>query len=78
MCENLERETDLNSLRSNGRHSVAAPLRGRIDTTTLFWIFLMCENLERETRFANWPTLGRGTTKGSHRYNYIILDFLDV
>ena len=40
---------DLNSLRSNGRHSVAAPLRGRIDTTTLFWIFLMCENLERET-----------------------------
>ena len=38
----------------------------------------MCENLERETRFANWPTLGRGATKGSHGYNYIILDFLDV
>jgi len=21
-------------------------------------------NLERETRFANWPTLGRGPTRG--------------
>ena len=43
--EYLERETDLNSLWSNGRHSVAGPSRGCIDTTVLclslrdFWKF---------------------------------------
>ena len=42
------------------------PIRGRIETNTNVWIFVILENLERETRFANWPTLGRGPIKGSH------------